>query len=166
MKFHLAQVNIARMHAPLDDPVMEGFRSRLEPINAIADGSPGFVWRLQTAEGDATAIRAFDDDRIIVNMSVWESLEALHQFVYRSHHVGPLRDRREWFEPMEGPILALWWIPAGHVPTVEEAKAKLEELRLNGPRASAFTFRQPFPPPGESAVDVPEVDAEFCREPV
>ena len=144
---------------------MHGFVSQLARINAIADESPGFVWRLQTEEGDATAIRPYADDRMLVNMSVWESLEALHQFVYRSPHVGPLRDRGEWFEPMEGPILALWWIAAGHVPTVEEAKLKLEELQQRGPCPSVFTFRKPFPPPGEAEVKAPEVDAEFCREP-
>jgi heme-degrading monooxygenase HmoA len=165
LKFHLAQVNIGRIRAALDDPIMHGFVSQLARINAIADESPGFVWRLQTEEGDATAIRPYEDDRMLVNMSVWESLEALHQFVYRSQHVGPLRDRGQWFEPMEGPILALWWVAAGHIPTVEEAKAKLDELRQRGPCESVFTFRHPFPPPGEAEVEAPEVDAEFCREP-
>src|SRR6266516_4488771 len=112
-RFHLAQVNIGRLRAPLDDPIMEGFRSQLDPINALADGSPGFVWRLQTEEGNAMAIRPFDDDRMAINMSVWESLAALQQFVYRSAHVGPLRDRKQWFESIEGPILVLWWIPVG-----------------------------------------------------
>lgn len=135
------------MRAPLDDPMMEGFRSQLERINAIADASPGFVWRLQAPDGDATSIRAFEDDRILVNMSVWESVEALHRYVYAGPHLGPLRDRKEWFLPYDGPMLALWWIPAGHIPTVEEAKAKLGELGKNGPTASAFTFRQPFPAP-------------------
>jgi hypothetical protein len=135
------------MRAPLDDPLMEGFRSQLERINAVADRSPGFVWRLQTPDGDATAIRTFEDDRILFNMSVWESLEALHQYVYEGPHLGPLRDRREWFLPFEGPMLALWWIPAGHVPTVKEAKEKLEELGRIGPTAAAFTFRRPFPSP-------------------
>ncbi len=146
-RFQLAQVNIARMRAPLDDPLMEGFRSQLEGINAIADRSPGFVWRLQTPTGDATTIRAFEDDRVLVNMSVWESLEALHQYVYEGPHLGPLRDRREWFLPYEGPMLVLWWIPAGHIPPVEEAKEKLDELSRNGPTPSAFTFRKPFPAP-------------------
>jgi hypothetical protein len=144
---HLAQVNIARMRAPLDDPLMEGFRSQLERINQIADQSPGFVWRLKTPEGDATSLRPFEDERILVNMSVWESIEALHQYVYAGPHLGPLRDRREWFLPYEGPMLVLWWIPAGHIPTVEEAKQKLEELGRHGPTAAAFTFRKPFPAP-------------------
>jgi hypothetical protein len=146
-RFHLAQVNIGRIRAPLDDPLMEGFTSRLESINALAESSPGFVWRLKTAEGDATSIRPFDDDRILVNMSVWESVEALHRYVYEGPHLGLLRDRREWFQPFEGPMLALWWIPAGHIPSVEEAKAKLEELGHNGPTPASFTFRKLFPSP-------------------
>lgn len=162
---HLAQVNVARMRASLDDPIMAGFTSQLERINAIADASPGFVWRLATPDGDATALRVFEDERVLVNMSVWESLEALHHYVYRSPHLGPLRDRREWFEPGDGPMLALWWVPKGQIPTIEEAKGKLEELRLHGPTPAAFTFRKAFPPPGSAAVHVPEVDAEFCAGP-
>ena len=161
-RFHLAQANIARMRAPLGDPLMEGFRSQLEAINAIADESPGFVWRLQTAEGDATAVRAFDDERILFNMSVWDSIETLHAYVYRSGHLGPLRNRREWFEPLEGPSLVLWWVPEGHIPTVEEAKEKLRLLKERGPTPSAFTFRTSFAAPGEMAGPAPEVDAEFC----
>jgi hypothetical protein len=164
--FHLAQVNIGRMRAPLEDPLMEGFRSQLDAINAVAERSPGFVWRLQTPDGDATGIRAYEDPLILVNMSVWESLESLHNYVYGSAHLGPLRDRREWFETMEGPSLALWWIAAGHVPTVDEAKAKLEELAAHGPTPSAFTFRRAFPRPGDTSLVVPETDAEFCRDAV
>jgi hypothetical protein len=161
--FHLAQANVARMRAPLEDPVMEGFRSQLEAINALADRSPGFVWRLQTEDGDATAIRAFPDDRVIFNMSVWESVEALHRYVYEGGHLAPLRNRRDWFEPFEGPSLVLWWIPRGHVPTVGEAVAKLALLKERGPREDAFTFRSVFPRPGEPGGRAPEVDAEFCR---
>jgi hypothetical protein len=160
--FHLAQANVARMRAPLEEPPMEGFRSQLERINALADASPGFVWRLQSDEGDATAIRAYDDPMVLFNMSVWESLESLHAYVYRSEHVGPLRARRAWFQPAAGPSLVLWWVPAGHLPSVEEARAKLELLREHGPTPAAFTFRQPFPAPGAPASRPPEVDAEFC----
>ena len=96
--YHLAQFNVARMRAPIDSPVMEGFVSQLERINAIAEQTPGFVWRLQTAEGDATALRPYDDPMLLVNMSVWESLAALHGYVYKSPHVGPLRERKSWFE--------------------------------------------------------------------
>ncbi len=161
-RFWLAQANIARMRAPLTDPVMEGFVSQLEHINSLADQSPGFVWRLKTEQGDATAIRAFDDDRILFNMSVWHSFEALHRYVYRSQHAGPLRDRHQWFERLPGPILVLWWVEEGHFPTVEEAKDRLQLLRDKGPTERAFTFRQPFPPPGEGLIESLEVDAEFC----
>ena len=160
--YHLAQFNIARMLAPIDDPIMEGFRTQLEPVNALADRSPGFVWRLQAEGGDATSIRAYPDPLVVVNMSVWESLESLHAFVYQSRHLGPLRDRRQWFEPASAPILVLWWVPAGHIPTVEEGVERLERLRANGPTESAFTFKAPFPPPGGGAASFPEVDAEFC----
>jgi hypothetical protein len=161
--FHLAQVNIGRLRAPLDDPIMEGFRSQLDPINALADRSPGFVWRLQTEDGNATSIRPFADERMAINMSVWESLEALQQFVYRSAHIGPLRDRSQWFEPIEGPILALWWIPAGHVPTVAEAQERLQTLKARGPTAFAFTFRTPFPSPDGPSGEVAGLDAAFCE---
>src|SRR5439155_21428275 len=119
-RFHLAQANIARMRAPLDSPIMEGFRSQLQRINATADSSPGFVWRLQTGERNATAIRAYEDDRILLNMSGWEALEALRDYVYRSDHAGALRIRREWCEPRDGPILVLCWILADHIPCIDD----------------------------------------------
>jgi uncharacterized protein DUF3291 len=162
-RFHLAQLNIGRMLAPIDDPVMDGFRNQLQAVNAIADRSPGFVWRLQTEDGDATAIRAYEDALMAVNMSVWESLEALHAYVYAGAHVGVLRDRKQWFDPASDHILVLWWVPAGHLPTIDEAKGKLAALREHGPTADAFTFRKAFPPPGAAAIDALEVDAEFCR---
>jgi Domain of unknown function (DUF3291) len=165
--FHLAQVNIGRFIAPIDDPLMQGFRSQLDPINALADASPGFVWRLQTDEGNATAIRPLEnDDRMAINMSVWESLEALQKFVYQTAHVAPLRDRKQWFEPIEGPILALWWIPAGHVPTVAEAMERLAHLKQHGPTERAFTFRAPFPAPDAESTDAGSAvsnDARFCE---
>jgi uncharacterized protein DUF3291 len=162
-RFHLAQVNIGRLRAPIDDPIMEGFRSQLDPINALADRSQGFVWRLQTEDGNATSIRPYEDERMAINMSVWESLEALQQFVYRSAHVGPLRDRKDWFEPIEGPILALWWVPAGHIPTVDEAKDRLAHLKEHGPSLHAFTFRTPFPAPDSLPGDVTPLDLRFCE---
>ena len=149
--FHLAQLNIGRLRAPIDDPSMAGFRNQLDPINAIADRTPGFVWRLQTADGNATSIRPFpDDDRMAVNMSVWESLDALKEFVYKSAHAGPLRDRKQWFEPLDGPFQVLWWIRAGIIPTIDEAIAKLDQLKRHGPTAAAFTFRDSYPPPAAS----------------
>ena len=120
--WHIAQVNIALLRAPLDSPELEGFVSMLQSINALADASLGFVWRLQSETGDATGIRAFDDDRIIVNLSVWEAIEALGRFVFASRHIEVLRRRREWFEKMTEAHLALWWIPAGTIPTVAEAE--------------------------------------------
>ena len=120
---------------------MEGFRTQLDPINALADQSPGFVWRLQTEDGNATAIRAYPgDDLMAINMSVWESLEVLQQFVYKSRHVDTLRGRHQWFEPIQGPILALWWIPAGHIPTVEEARERLHHLKTHGPTPPVSIF--------------------------
>ena len=147
-EWHLAQVNIALLKAPLDSPEIADFVANLEPINALADGAPGFVWRLQTEDGDATAIRAFDDARIIVNLSAWESVEALAEFVYRSRHIDVLRRRREWFAKMSSAYLALWWVPAGTIPTVDEARRRLEVLDRRGPSADAFTLKEPFPAPG------------------
>jgi hypothetical protein len=147
---HLAQVNIATLRAPLDGPELAGFVAELEPINAMADASPGFVWRLQTEDGDATAIRPFEDDRVIVNLSVWASLEALRSFVYASRHLDVMRQRRAWFHRMPDPFMALWWVPAGTIPTVAEAKDRLELLARRGPTAAAFTFRAPFPEPADA----------------
>ena len=162
--FHLAQVNIGRFRAPIDSPLMEGFRRQLDPINALADASPGFVWRLQTDDGDATAIHPYpDDDLMAINLSVWESLETLQRFVYRSAHVGTLREKHQWFEPLPGPILALWWIPAGHLPTVAEALERLAHLDKHGPTPHAFTFRTPFPAPDAEADDAGGLDAVFCE---
>ena len=144
--WHLAQINIARMRAPLDDPTMAGFVSRLDAVNAPADASPGFIWRFQGDAGNATYLRPYDDHRIIVNMSVWGSVEALRGYVYQADHAAVMRQRKDWFERFEGPYLALWWVPAGHRPGIDEAKARLEHLRLHGPSAWAFTFRETFAP--------------------
>jgi hypothetical protein len=151
--YHLAQLNIGRLLAPLQSSQLAPFVEALEPINALADGAPGFVWRLQTEDGDATAIRAFDDDMLIVNMSVWESVEALGDFVYRSDHLSVMRRRREFFERMAEAFMVLWWVPAGHRPSVDEAKDRLERLRHDGPSLEAFTFRTPFPAPDDDATD-------------
>ena len=161
-RFHLARANVANMRAPLEDPIMEGFRSQLDRINALADASPGFVWRLQTDSGNATDIRAYENELILFNMSVWESIEALHAYVYRSEHAGPLRARRQWFVPTAGPTVVLWWIAAGHLPTVEEAKERLALLKARGPGPEAFTFRSAHPPPGEPTIKLPDVDRALC----
>ena len=152
---HLAQVNVALLRAPLDSPELAEFVAALEPINALADASPGFVWRLQTEDGDATAVQVFDDDSFIVNITVWESIEALAEFAYRSPHREVMRRRREWFEKMADSYLALWWVPVGHVPTAHEAEERLLHLRRHGPTPHAFTFRTTFAPhSGESITDV------------
>ncbi len=145
--WRLAQLNIALPLEPLTSPRLAGFVGALEEINALADFSPGFVWRLQTEDGDATAIRAFDDDRLIVNLTVWTSIEALGDFVYRSAHVGVLRRRREWFEAPSEAHQVMWWLPAGELPSVAEAEHRLAHLRRHGPTPRAFTFRDPFPAP-------------------
>jgi heme-degrading monooxygenase HmoA len=149
---HIAQLNIGRARGPVDGPIMAAFMALLDPVNALADAAPGFVWRLQTDEGNATALRPYEDERTIVNMSVWESIEDLAAFVYRSGHVDVMRRRREWFEPMT-PHMVLWWVPAGHVPTVEEAKERLAHLRDHGPGPCAFTFNARFPATGETRDD-------------
>ncbi|MBY0491680.1 MAG: DUF3291 domain-containing protein [Gemmatimonadaceae bacterium] len=153
MPFQLAQLNIGRLLAPLEAPEIADFVAALDAINALADAAPGFVWRFQTESGDATAVRPYDDDRIIVNFSVWDSMDALHQYVYRSGHAEVLARRREWFTRMTDAFLVLWWVPAGHRPSPEEAVARLEHLRQHGPSAHAFTFKQPFPSPGEAHPD-------------
>ncbi|HXT86113.1 MAG TPA: DUF3291 domain-containing protein [Verrucomicrobiae bacterium] len=145
-KYHLAQINIAHMKAPLEDPVMAGFVARLDEINALADHSLGFVWRLQAAEGNAAYLRPYDDDRIIVNMSVWESIDSLKEYVYRTTHAEVLRQRREWFEKFSGSYVALWWVPVGHIPGIDEAKKRLAHLDVHGPTEFAFTFNKTFLP--------------------
>jgi hypothetical protein len=144
---HLAQINVARMLHPLDDPRMSGFVRRLERINALADAAPGFVWRLQDESGNATGLKLFPDPRVIVNMSVWRSVEVLFEFVYRSGHIEPLRLRKAWFEKPAEAHMALWWLPAGTLPTVADGRERLEHFRRNGPTAEAFTFKQRYPPP-------------------
>lgn len=147
--YELAQLNIAVMKAPLESPDMADFVANLDRINALADTSPGFVWRLQTDEGDATAMRPMGED-MLVNMSVWRDLDALARFVYKSAHAEILRRRKEWFERMPEAFAVLWWVPGGHRPDVAEARNKLDLLRAMGPTADAFTFRHPFPPPDAS----------------
>jgi hypothetical protein len=161
-QFHIAQVNIGRLVAPLTAPEIADFVALLDPINALADASPGFVWRLQSEAGNATGIRPFEDDQLLINMSVWRSLEDLRDYVYRTAHVEVLRRRREWFEKLAEAHLALWWLPAGTIPTPAEAEARIRLLRENGPTPDAFTFRTPFGPPAASAPRRPTVGAEFC----
>ena len=124
---------------------MADFVANLKPINELADIAPGFVWRFQTEQGNATSLRPYDDDRIIINFSVWEDLESLRTFVYRSAHNTVMKRRREWFELLTDAYVALWWLPRDHRPTIAEAVERLEHLKRHGPSVVAFTFREFFP---------------------
>ena len=161
-EFHLAQVNIGILGAPLESPEIADFVALLDPINALADGSPGFVWRLQTPEGNATYLRPYDDDRILFNLSVWKSVQELRNYVYRTAHAELLRQRQDWFEKFDAPAVALWWVPAGHLPSVDEAKKRLDHLQENGPTAFAFTFRALFPPDAEHVATIDWSAFEPC----
>lgn len=145
---HLAQMNIAVPRFPTDDPQMADFMHALDEINDVADNAPGFVWRLVSDGGnDATDLRAdFGGTEQMINMSVWESIDDLWNYVYRSGHLDFLRRRGEWFVAPSGPIAVLWWVPAGHVPTVDEGLERLGLLRSNGAGPEAFTFRDRFEP--------------------
>lgn len=145
--YELAQLNVAVMNQPLESPGMADFVANLDRINGLAEQAPGFVWRLQTDEGDATGLRPFGPN-MLVNMSVWQDVEALKKFVYESMHAEIMRRRREWFERMSEAYLVLWWVPAGHRPTIDEAEARLALMRANGPSPAAFSFGQTFPAPG------------------
>ncbi len=147
----LAELNVARARAPLDSPVMADFMAALDRVNALAEASPGFVWRLRDEAGNATSIRVFDDPRIIVNLTVWTSPEALAGYAYRTGHVEVFRRRADWFERLDGPNLVLWWVPVGHRPTVAEATARLACLAAEGPGPSAFTLKVRFPAPAPPA---------------
>ncbi len=144
--YQLAQLNIAQMRNSLEDPAMAEFVDNLDRINGLAEASPGFVWRLQDEEGNATSVRPFGDD-LLVNLSVWEDLDSLKAFVFKSAHSGFLKRRAEWFDRMETAYVVLWWVPAGHRPTEAEAGEKLELLRRQGPGPEAFSFREAFEPP-------------------
>jgi hypothetical protein len=146
MNFHLAQLNIGRIVAPLDSPVMADFVGNLDKINVLAESSPGFIWRLKDDANNATSIQVYDDERIIVNMSVWSSFDALYAYVYRSAHTEFLKRRRDWFEKMSEMYHVLWYVPAGHLPGVAEARERLDHLRAQGETPYAFSFRQRFGP--------------------
>ena len=153
MNFHLAQINIGRLIAPIDDPRIAGFVSQLDPVNALADSAPGFIWRLQSASGNATDIPYNDDPTIMVNVSVWESLEALRDYVYSSQHIEVFRERAKWFEKMDKPHYCLWWIPAGHIPTVAEGRKRLEHYQQHGATPYSFWFSKEFPAPSPENVN-------------
>jgi hypothetical protein len=156
--FHLAQVNIARLLYPQDAPEVADFVNNLDRVNALAESMPGFVWRLVGDSNDAMDVQAFDDPAILINMSVWTDLEALSNFVYRSDHLDFMRRRREWFEVPTQAFMALWWVPAGTVPTPADAVERLAHLREHGATPFAFSFKQPFPPVPEAGPVPPVLD--------
>jgi hypothetical protein len=161
--FHLAELNIAIPYEPPGSELLQEFMDALDPVNAVADAAPGIVWRLQTDDGNATSLRAFGDDRLMLNMSVWESLEALRGFVYSTReHLDVMRRRREWFEQMGEMYLVLWWVEAGHIPSVAEAEERLTLLRAVGPSPDAFTFRRHFPPPSSDEREPVDDDRDLC----
>ena len=152
MSWELAELNIATLVAPLDSPVLADFVAELDQINALADQSPGFVWRLQSEEGNATDVEHGFGDSVIANMSVWDSVEALHNYSYKTAHAQIMSRRKEWFERMTNAYTVLWWVPEGHRPTLGEAQLKLELLEAEGPNPEAFTFKTCFPKPSERAI--------------
>jgi hypothetical protein len=160
--WQIAQVNIALPREPLDSPALADFVVNLEPVNALADAAPGFVWRLADESGDATSIRAFDDDRLIINMSVWQTIEDLWRFVYDGGHLEVMRRRREWMIRLAESDLALWWVPVGHIPGTDEATERVDHLRARGPTPYSFTFKQRYPVPDTGVGDPIVGDREPC----
>jgi hypothetical protein len=160
--WHIAQLNVATAVAPLDSPALADFMALLDDVNALAEASPGFIWRLTGDGDDATSIRAGDDPKFIVNMSVWRSVEALFEFVYRSMHTKVMSRRREWFGKPDQAYQVLWWVPAGHHPSLEEALARLDHLRAHGPSAHAFTFKDRYPPPDTAGDPVDMQPEPYC----
>ncbi len=148
MTYHLAQLNVATAKGPMDSEVMAGFADALDEVNALAEASDGFVWRLKDETGNATDLRMPGDDTTLINLSVWESVESLRAYAFNGLHNSYLRRRREWFERSSQAYLVLWWVPAGHEPSLAEAEEKLEHLRANGPTPDAFNWRKRFDPPG------------------
>ena len=126
---------------------MGDFVEQLDPINSVADGSPGFIWRLKDGDGNATGIRILDDHQLLVNMSVWSSVELLKEFVYRSGHAEIMKQKRLWFRRHVEVYLVLWWVPAGHRPSIAEAEERLMMIRTAGPGPQAFDFGHIYPPP-------------------
>jgi hypothetical protein len=161
--WHIAQLNVGRTLAPTDSPQLEEFMRALDRINAQADATPGFVWRLQSDSGNATDIQVSADPYFLINMSVWSSIEALFEFVYRSAHTQVMVRRRQWFERPSQAYQVLWWVPAGHIPSVAEALARLEHLRINGPTPHAFSFSQRYPVPDEPGSPEDMQPEPYCQ---
>jgi len=148
--YHLAQLNVAKFNKPIDDKANWRFSAYLDPINQFGDEAPGFVWRLQDEGGNSTSIRAFADHNMIVNLTVWETLEALYTFVYSDEHLYVFKQRSAWFHKMPTPSLVLWWIPTETIPSMDEALSNLEKITQNGPSAQAFNFKKTYDPTGNS----------------
>jgi len=159
--YHLAQLNVGVIRGPMDSPIMADFANNLDRINALAEASDGFIWRLKDDAGNATAIRPFEQEDLLLNMSVWRDIDRLRQYVYRSAHVEIMRRRKEFFEPMDQAFLVLWWVPAGHIPGIEEAVERLERLRRDGATPEAFSFREAFAAPGAAGA-TPKTFDDAC----
>jgi hypothetical protein len=160
--WHLAQINVGRMLGPRGDPVVQGFYDALDAVNALADASPGFVWRFTGDGGDATDVQPTVDPLLLMNMSVWADAESLFDFVYRSSHTPVMSQRRSWFERFEGAYMALWWIPAGTIPTVNDGLSRLWHLDRFGPTPHAFTFKARFPKPDRADPPVDMQPDPWC----
>jgi hypothetical protein len=160
--YQLAQLNIGELRAPLDSPELKDFVDNLDGVNALAESSPGFVWRLKGYGNDATSLRPYESDKIIINMSVWRDVASLRAFVYDSAHVAIMKRRREFFTRMVKAYMVLWWVPEGHEPTVEDAVAKLEHLRVHGPTPEAFTFAEAFSAPDAASGGAPFSFKDSC----
>ncbi|MEZ4494847.1 MAG: DUF3291 domain-containing protein [Dehalococcoidia bacterium] len=152
MPYHVAQYNIAWLVEPFESALYDDFREALDRINRLGEAAPGFVWRHQTEDGNSTGVRVRDDDRILINFSVWEDVESLFNYTYRSGHVELFRKRTKWFSHEDTPYAVLWWIPAGTTPAVHEAEQRLALLKAAGPTAEAFTFKSRFPPPATDSL--------------
>ena len=148
--WHLAQINIGKMVAPEGDPRVQPFFDALDRVNALAEASPGFVWRLTGDGNNATDIQATADPLLLINMSVWDDAESLFAFVYRSSHTEVMVRRREFFEKFDGSYQALWWVPAGSIPMINDGLSRLWHLDRFGPTACAFTFKSRFHAPNRT----------------
>jgi len=147
--YHLVELNIARARYESDDPRLKDFVDLIGPVNEMAERMPGYVWRLTDDGGVGTMdITAFDDPRLLVNLSVWEDVDSLLTFINKTVHARVMNRRKEWFDAMESHHMVLWWVKAGHIPDLAEARAKLDWLDAQGPGPEAFTFGQLFAPDG------------------
>jgi len=162
-EWHVAQINVGTIKYPQDDPRMSGFMNRLDEINALAERSPGYVWRMQSESGNATDIDVGGAALFIANMSVWVSVETLFDYVYKTVHREVMIQRRRWFERPADLYQALWWIPAGHIPSAEEGLFRIEVLKEKGPSPAAFTFNERFLAPDQVGTSNKKLDPnEYC----